>query len=151
MNELRTKRIEQGLSLRDVAEAVGVTRQSISLYETGQIVPRWNTRQRLYRVLGLTSPDTWELTVYSFADIETRYVLEEQLKECLQASEVHCVERDIITFYVMHFDTYDSLQDQERTWLQEHTDGYYILNNRRPLEQWQRAHRQDSTEERIEA
>jgi len=53
LNRLRVARAEQGLSQERLADAAGVSRQTISSIETGQYCPSTLLAFRLARVLGV--------------------------------------------------------------------------------------------------
>lgn len=52
---IRRYRQEAGLSLRELADMVDVTYSTLSHYENGRTVPRYDTLKRLARALGVDS------------------------------------------------------------------------------------------------
>jgi transcriptional regulator with XRE-family HTH domain len=54
--QIRCAREERGLSQEDLAEALGVSRQAVSKWETGAAVPQGENRARLGQLLGLEAP-----------------------------------------------------------------------------------------------
>ena len=52
---IRRYRQEAGLSLRELADMVDVTYSTLSHYENGHMVPRYDTLKRLARALGVDS------------------------------------------------------------------------------------------------
>jgi len=48
---IKLKRIELGLSQIELGEAIGVSRQSISLYERGKLIPRPENMKKISKIL----------------------------------------------------------------------------------------------------
>ena len=59
MTTLRRHRLANGLSLADLAKRLGVTKGTVSTWETGRCVPKARMIPKLARVLGI---DAFELT-----------------------------------------------------------------------------------------
>lgn len=55
-NRIKKMRQVKGVSQQDVAKALGLTRQAIALYETGQREPRIETWQKLANYFGVSVP-----------------------------------------------------------------------------------------------
>lgn len=55
-NRIKKMRQVKGVSQQDVAKALGLTRQAIALYETGQREPRLETWQKLANYFGVSVP-----------------------------------------------------------------------------------------------
>ncbi|EKQ11118.1 MULTISPECIES: helix-turn-helix transcriptional regulator [Lacticaseibacillus] len=55
-NNILKARKDKGLSQADLAKRIGVTRQSISLYENNSREPKIDTWQKLSNVLGVSIP-----------------------------------------------------------------------------------------------
>jgi len=53
LNKLRDSRLHKGLTLRDLEERVGVSRQALSAYERGVYPPKVKVWDKLKKVLGL--------------------------------------------------------------------------------------------------
>lgn len=56
MNRIKQLREEKGISQSDVANAVGITRQAVSLYEQGKREPKLEIWQKLAEFFGVTVP-----------------------------------------------------------------------------------------------
>ena len=56
MNRIKEIRQEKNLSQTDIAKALGVTRQAISLYEKGDREPKLETWQKLADFFGVSVP-----------------------------------------------------------------------------------------------
>jgi len=63
-----------GMSCGAVAEAAGVTRRNLSIYETGKREPRVDTVRRLVAAMGYTMADLWHAheLARKLAGVETR-------------------------------------------------------------------------------
>jgi len=69
------------------------------------------------------------LTVYKFIPEQSSETIEEMLKSRLEVTQVAVVARDIVSFFIMEFDEYDNLTDEEIAFLQETFHGYYLVEN----------------------
>ena len=61
-NRIKKMRQVKGVSQQNVAKALGLTRQAIALYETGQREPRLETWQKLANYFGVSVPSLMGLT-----------------------------------------------------------------------------------------
>jgi len=69
------------------------------------------------------------LTVYKFIPEQSSETIEAMLKSRLNVTDVLVVARDIVSFFIMEFDSYDDLKEEEIAFLQEAFHGYYIVEN----------------------
>ncbi len=69
------------------------------------------------------------LTVYKFIPEQSSEAIEAMLKSRLNVTDVLIVARDIVTFFIMEFDSYDDLKEEEIAFLQDAFHGYYIVEN----------------------
>jgi len=60
--DLRTERRNRGMTLKDVAELVGVTESSMSLYERGLSAPHAPTAFKIASLYGVKVSDIWPPT-----------------------------------------------------------------------------------------
>jgi len=63
----KERRIALGLSQEQLAQKAGIDRSTISYMESGKCSPRWETRQKIRRVLGM--PEESEEQVYSIEQL----------------------------------------------------------------------------------
>lgn len=49
---IRRARSARGLSQRELADVVGTSQSAIARYESGKVIPRFDTLERILRVLG---------------------------------------------------------------------------------------------------
>lgn len=59
MNRLRICRIQQGMTMRDLAMLAGVHENTIMRYEQGVTSPSLETAQKLCKALGVTMDDVF--------------------------------------------------------------------------------------------
>lgn len=60
-----SQRAERGLSQRELAAMVGVTRQAIFYWESGKVLPQANVLEPLARALGVSYEDLFALAGYA--------------------------------------------------------------------------------------
>lgn len=70
-NKIKNIRQVKGLSQQDVAKALGLTRQAIALYETGQREPKIETWQKLANYFGVSVPSLMGLNEENISRIYT--------------------------------------------------------------------------------
>jgi len=60
-SELRRLRRARGLTLAEIGRGLGVSRQSVSIWELGQGAPHWTRIERYLELLGVLEPPSEEL------------------------------------------------------------------------------------------
>ena len=78
MNRIKEIRQEKNLSQTDIAKALGVTRQAISLYEKGDREPKLETWQKLADFFGVSVP--YLQGISDIKDLETVSTFEKFLE-----------------------------------------------------------------------
>jgi hypothetical protein len=73
------------------------------------------------------------LTAYKFVPLDSETIAS-VLKSVFELTDVTVVEREVISFFLVSFDDYDELKEDEVAFLQEHFDGYYVVSGGKAIE-----------------
>jgi transcriptional regulator with XRE-family HTH domain len=73
MEQIRSKRKAEGLSLQQLADNVGISKQALSKIETGQSQPKPETLKAICKALGVTKDQLFNYKPPKLRLVFTRY------------------------------------------------------------------------------